>query len=455
MKKAFRCFLVSLITCAGGVARADYYVAKSGQGPVAPYTSWTTAASNIQAAVNSAIEGATVWVAPGTYTLPPNPTNYMYSANVVYINKLLTLRSSNGVPESTVINGGGANRGIAVVRSVTSSKLFVLNGLTISNCVASTNGGGIVISATSWTGVVQNCVITRNKALGTSSSGIVVGGGIYAYVAAGSFGLTISNCVIRSNHATNTIANTAATYGSRGGAMYLYGGTGPKRILRCLIEDNVASSGGGGCMQSPVAIEHSTIRNNRCYNTLNINTGGGGLEFAGGDGWSLRNCLIYKNRSPSSGGAIYKFEPSVATYYITTMDSCTVVSNYAASGRMFHWRRNGGLTLNNSIVYGNDILWRAGAPKAFTNNWIYGQGITNGVHGTGNITNNVGPFFVNLGGDNFHLSLASPCINAGTILPWMASGFDLDGGRRIDGAVRKVDMGCYEYVYHGSTVTVR
>jgi hypothetical protein len=60
----------------------------------------------------------------------------------------------------------------------------------------------------------------------------------------------------------------------------------------------------------------------------------------------------------------------------------------------------------------------------------------------GNITNE--PLFVNAAAGNYHVQLDSPCIDAGTNLPWMAGATDLDGNPRIvDG---RVDIGCYEYI---------
>ena len=91
----------------------DYYVARNGQTPSYPYTTWESAALHIQDAVDAATTNDTVWVGAGRYTAPPNFTNFGGS-NVVFINRPLTLRSSNGVPASTVIDGQGSCRGIAV-----------------------------------------------------------------------------------------------------------------------------------------------------------------------------------------------------------------------------------------------------------------------------------------------------------------------------------------------------
>lgn len=453
--KMLLCIVIASVICAAGVARADTYVAQAGQTPDSGglYTSWATAASNIQEAVNAAAEGDTVWVAPGTYTLPPNPTNYADSANVVYLNKIVTLRSSNGVPETTIIDGEGAYRGIAVNRAAGSGLQFVLDGLTIRDGMASNKGGGLLLDPNTkqWDAVVRNCVIRDNTAFGTN--GTVFGGGIAGHSTSG-FGLIVSNCVVENNLATNTLADTTKNYPSRGGGIYL-STSGQKQITGCTIAGNVANSGGGAYVSSGVVIEDSTIRDNHCYGTANINRGGGAFEFPNGFPFTLRNCLIYNNSAAYAGGAIFKMGSTSYTSH-TYVASCTIVSNtagYAATG-MIRVRRNGALHLDNSIVYDSTINVTMSV-STFTNNWVYDQGVINGVNGTGNITNGVGPYFVDLGNGDLHLTLDSPCVNAGLNLPWMDGAVDLDGNRRIDGAFGVVDMGCYEYVYHGSTITIR
>jgi len=63
---------------------------------------------------------------------------------------------------------------------------------------------------------------------------------------------------------------------------------------------------------------------------------------------------------------------------------------------------------------------------------------TGAIDDTTNITN--APDFTT----DLHLQPSSPCLGAGTNLPWMSAATDLDGNPRIvDG---RVDVGCYAYV---------
>lgn len=85
--------ICGLLALAPFFAEADHYVAQDGQTPVSPYTSWENAASNIQEAIDQAVDGSTVWVKPGTYGRPPVPLFADGATNMVNITKRLTVRS--------------------------------------------------------------------------------------------------------------------------------------------------------------------------------------------------------------------------------------------------------------------------------------------------------------------------------------------------------------------------
>ena len=420
---------------------ADYYAAKNGQTPVAPYTSWSAAASNIQEAVNAAPAGSTVWVGAGRYTVPPNPTNYGWATNVVFLYRPLTLCSSSGVPDTAIIDGEGKYRGITWYYPAASTGDFILDGLTISNCSSyPTNvGGGILFApASSMTGTIRNCIITDNTAVSTSEVTWASGGGIYVFIIA-AVGMNITNCVIRNNKSTNTAPTTTAMAQCGGFSINTYGGY--KYMSGCLIENNLAGSIGGGGQfgYHNKMIENCVFRDNRTMVYTNAGSGGGAYNGA----CIFRNCIFYNNSVPNScsGGAIFNNQGGALYLY-----NCTIVSNRATWGGAYRARVATDMaTMINTIIYSNTIqdIYSAAAT-----NFIYNSCLTNAtgglgvVIGEGIITNN--PAFADWNASNYRLAPESPCLNTGTNQDWMAGAIDLDGNRRI--RYGTVDMGPYELI---------
>ncbi len=431
-------------------ALTGYYVAQNGQTPVIPYTNWSVAASNIQDAVDMEDINypATVWVGAGHYTAPPNARNYS-GTNVVYIDKPLTLRSSNGVPASVSIDGSGTNRGIAIVYAAATSYPFVIDGFTISNCWAATNGGGIYFVPNIWTGVLQNCVISDNRA-GVS------GGGVYGFGGTKAFGCIVNNCTVRNNSADT------------GGGLFLTSYTdGILMLTNCLIESNSANGGIAGGMYygrgTKNIIQNCIIRGNKTKVYANSTSGGGGIAFEVGSTLTIVNCLIYNNVSAGYGGGMGMMNASSSG--LGELYNCTIVSNKSTYGGGGIYARDGNnyrYNLYNTIVYSN---FTGATPENMVLNGTTLSYVTNSctfptnlgatvVIGSGVVTN--WPAFVNFAGQDFHLKATSPCINTGTNqLWWMTGATDLDGQRRIDPISGIVDMGCYEYVTRGTMFIFR
>ena len=132
-----------LAVAIASVSIADVYVDKNGTNPVAPYNSWSTAATTISDAVSSADAGDTIYVTNGHYRITSQIT----------VDGDITVESING-PEVTIVDAQTYSRVFEI------SNGAKLSGLTITRGYASGNGGGVYMQG----GTITNCVIIDNQA---------------------------------------------------------------------------------------------------------------------------------------------------------------------------------------------------------------------------------------------------------------------------------------------------
>ncbi len=200
---------------------ATHYVNASNDSPALPYTSWATAATNIQDALNFTANGDIILVTNGIYQYG-GATDGGSSNRVCNLSSPVTIQSVNG-PAVTIIKGyqvPGTTNGVNAVRCVYLNTGSTLSGFTLTNGATESGGdGGGVYAAAGCT--ISNCVITGNVAA-------YEGGGIFSIN-----GSTNVNCIIAGNCAFN----------SGGGA---YGEDLNSLILNnCVVTNNYAPSGGG------------------------------------------------------------------------------------------------------------------------------------------------------------------------------------------------------------------
>jgi len=222
-------FIASTMLLLARLGHADtHYVSLAGQ-HIPPFADWSSAATNIQPAIDVAVDGDTVMVSNGTY----------YLSSQVVLMKPVTLKSLGGA-SATVLDGMASRRCVQMATN------GVLDGFAIRNG-SDVFGGGVAID---WSGgTVQNCIVRGNTA--ATSGGIECCGS----------GKIINTLITR---------NSAGSYGS--GVRLRDGGY----MESCTVVSNLSggcgvyiTSGGG----PPPVILNSIIYYNETQNRVGSVTG--------------------------------------------------------------------------------------------------------------------------------------------------------------------------------------
>jgi hypothetical protein len=378
----------------------------------------------IQSAINAAVDGDTVIVAPGTYTGPGN-------RDIDFLGKAITVRSADpndpNIVAGIIIDCNGTqaepHRGFYFHNGEDANS--VVDGFTITKGYAE-QGGGIFCYQSSPT--INNCTLTGNSASSSGgmscvySSPIIVDCNIsYNSAQWGHGGLsiysnaiaTVKNCVITGNTAyvnaglscsgngshliTNSIISDNYATICHGG---IYFDNTSAEITNCIICGNEVAGGndyGAGivCNESIVTISNSTFWGNSAGR-------GGGITCYNASDVAVTNCVLWGNQAPV-GPQIYLFR--------------TIYPGHPQ------------ITISYSDVQGGQQA--TAIDVGCTLNW-----------GNGNIDTD--PCFVDAANDDYHLLPASPCINTGdpNYVP-EPNETDLDGLPRVIGA--RVDMGAFEF----------
>ena len=230
-----------------------HYVDVNSTNATQPYTNWSTAATNIQDAVDAAAPGDEVVVTNGTYATGGR------DGNRVKVDKPLSLRSVNG-PQVTVIDGYSSSR-CATLSDDTSLSGFTLTRGTAFGQFGGMGGG---VFGESLTAVVSNCVLAGNVA--------AYGGGAYR--------CTLNNCTLTGNQAASGVEAKG------GGAWYC-------TLNNCALTCNSAIDTVGSAYVYGGGAADCTLNN--C--SLSGNSASGTHSYGGGayHGGFLRNCIVYFN----------------------------------------------------------------------------------------------------------------------------------------------------------------
>ena len=250
--------------------------------PVPPYATWTTAATNIQDAVDAAIVGDNVVVTNGIY------------AGGVSVTNALTLLSVSGAPV-TIIDGGGTNRCASLTDGAS------LSGFTLTNGYASGGGGGVWCASSN--AFLTNCVIVGNSA---DYGGGALGGMLY-------------KCTLSSNSATGSFFGVCG------------GGACAATLYNCTLTGNNGANGAGG------GANGGSLYN--CTLSGNSATVGGGVG-----GGTLYNCTLTGNSAQYGGGAwhgtfyncivCFNAAPNGPNYSYATMNYCCTTPDPGGAGNI-------------------------------------------------------------------------------------------------------------------------
>jgi sialate O-acetylesterase len=196
--------LAALATAGVGVQAATRFVSPSGaHDAVGGFATRAGAATNLQAAVDAAVPGDTIRVAPGRYVTGgrPAPDDGIFSR--VVIDRSVTLLGEHGAEQTVIIGSQATN---APARCVWLGAGARLIGFTLTGGLAP--GGGVRCGGTNaW---IEACLIVGNR-------GVARGGGV--------LGGTLRRCTLRGNTADDGRP-------VRGGGAY------GSVLEDCLLEEN-------------------------------------------------------------------------------------------------------------------------------------------------------------------------------------------------------------------------
>ena len=394
-------FAIGLLTALTITVSATVrYVDVNGTNAVSPYSDWTTAATNIQDAVDAAVDGDQILVTNGVYRTRSRAVYGTLLYNRVVVNKAVTVQSVNG-PEVTFIEGRAFVSPTAV-RCVYLTNNAALIGFTLTNgstlTTGTTNydraGGGVWCESTNV--LVSNCVMTANSAY---------------WLGAGAYSGTLRNCTINNNTnfsgtaggggAVNASSLFDSTISSNYNPASGIGGAMDCTLSNCLVTANVRTGARNSTLYDCVVAGNSNsgMWGGIAYSCIVSNNDGGAYlatlnnclicgnqssRAGGGVGdCTLNFCVVSNNMSTREGGGEY-FSSSSESMSIAPGVSNIIVGNTSARGGGCYFAASGkSLTnwvfLNNwSAGDGGGLFWTGGnqvlANCTFTSNSAAGDG---------------------------------------------------------------------------------
>jgi parallel beta-helix repeat protein/YD repeat-containing protein len=342
------------------------------------------------------------------------------------------------------------------------------SNLTITNCTVESNtaffdGAGIYC--------LNSCPVITGCKIGSNQTVAGDGGGVYCFCCYGLYPFTVLSmvdCTIDSNSGYHgggiccdrggqTLLMTMDNCTIRGNVATEDGGgiwceRSDLTMSDCAITRNSAGCSGGGiaCSDSGLGVSNCVIMDNTAI------VAGGGIECDNDASAHITNCLIANNSTTSTtpeegdGGGIAVYSDSDAT-----ITNCTIADNTATNNGGGIYVDDSAPMLNNTILWGNSAaslghqIYAMYGCTVTLNYCDYANGendVVGSVNPNSCITSD--PGFVNAESRNYRLFREWPCIDAGDNSYIEGFATDLGGNPRIaDGNYDDdlvVDIGAYE-----------
>ncbi len=318
---------VPLVVSAAFLSPADIFVDASAPSCATGTGTAVDPVCSINAALNIAVNGDTVRIAPGTY-VENIELGFAQSVDLI----------GTGGAGVTIVDGGALGSVLTVPTSVS----MTVEGLTLTNGL-NTHGGGIDVSGYM---TIRNSTITGNRSTEFGGGGIgsalgfgivnlegsTISGNDAAYYGGGVFIQAGTLHVTDSTISGNTAQMFGGGIGMNSGRLFMSNST---------IAGNTVPNGPGGGIEARymarVDVESSTFSGN-------FATTGGGIGFTGAD-LDLVNCTVSGNTAIDGGGIAIR-----DTSGIHSLTNVTITGNVATG-------EGGGLLASNEY-YGYAIQVR-------------------------------------------------------------------------------------------------
>ncbi|MCX7681277.1 MAG: right-handed parallel beta-helix repeat-containing protein [Anaerolineae bacterium] len=247
---------------------------------------------------------------------------------------------------------------------------------------------------------------------------------------------------------------TGGYVNGNGAGIYIEPGAAPT-IRACYIYDNrAAGTGNLGAGIYYAGGAAPLFERNRIYENRASEGSGGGIYLAGGDS-RLFNNIIYRNRAGTCGGGLCN-AAGTPLVYNNTFYSNTVSDQMGGGGI---GSLAGTLVVSNTIVArntGTGIRVVGGTPPRLSYNDVWGNTpVDYECRGCARPTDiSADPVFADAGNDDFHLTSASPCVDAGDPRSMVPTNDHEDNPRPLPIGGR-YDIGAYEYGLGGGKIADR